>query len=51
MITDIISAIFNVITALSAAFASIIAFYGVRAWKQQFKGKTDYIIARRYLKA
>ncbi len=41
----------NIITALATILAAAIAFYGVREWKRQMKGKTDYEIARRYLKA
>ncbi|MFH1582723.1 MAG: hypothetical protein ABIB72_00180 [Candidatus Falkowbacteria bacterium] len=39
------------ITALSAVVVTGLAVYGVREWKRQLKGKTDYEIARRYLKA
>jgi len=39
------------ITALSTIIIAGLAVYGVREWKRQLKGKTDYEIARRYLKA
>lgn len=40
----------DAITALSAILVASVAVYGVREWKRQMKGKTDYEIARRYLK-
>lgn len=40
----------DAITALSAIVVAVVAIYGVREWKRQMKGKTDYEIARRYLK-
>lgn len=41
----------DVVTALSAVVVSCVAIYGLREWKRQTKGKTDYEIARRYLKS
>lgn len=39
------------ITALAAAWGLVVAIIGLNAWKKQLKGKTDYELARRYLKA
>lgn len=39
------------ITAISAIIITLLAIYGIREWKRQIKGKIDYEIARRYLKA
>lgn len=47
----ILTTISEIITALAAITAASVAIYGVREWKRQLKGKTDYEIARRYLKA
>jgi len=41
---------FLLITAISAIIITILAVYGTREWKRQIKGKTNYEIARRYLK-
>jgi len=41
----------NAITAISAIIIAAFAIYGIREWKRQMKGKTNYEIARRYLKA
>lgn len=47
----IINVITNVVTALSAVIVAGLAVYGVLwEWKKQMKGKTEYEIARRYLK-
>lgn len=40
----------NFLTAVSAIIVGVAAIYGVREWKRQLVGKTDYEIARRYLK-
>lgn len=40
----------QIIISLAAVTAAGTAIYGVREWKRQMKGKTDYEIARRYLK-
>jgi hypothetical protein len=48
---NIITAVTNCITALSAVVVAALAVYGVLwEWKKQMKGKTEYEIARRYLK-
>ncbi|MFC1789753.1 hypothetical protein ACFLYY_02115 [Patescibacteria group bacterium] len=39
------------ITAMSAIIIALLAIYGIREWRRQIKGKTNYEIARRYLKA
>lgn len=39
------------ITALSALLAVIFGVFGLDAWKKKLKGKTDYDIARQYLKS
>jgi len=41
----------DAITAISAIIIASLAVYGIREWKRQIKGKTNYEIARRYLKA
>jgi hypothetical protein len=41
----------EIVTALATITAASTAIYGVREWKRQMKGKTDYEIARCYLKA
>ncbi len=41
----------KIISSLSAIILTGVALYGLREWKRQLKGKTDYEIARRYLKA
>ena len=47
----IINAITNITMALSAVVVAGVAIYGVFwEWKKQMRGKTDYEIARRYLK-
>jgi hypothetical protein len=38
-------------TVLATLGGSLIAILGIKEWKQQLRGKTDYEIARRYLKA
>lgn len=38
-------------SSLSSIVVACLAIYGVREWKRQTIGKTDYDIARRYLKA
>lgn len=40
----------NAISSLSAIVVTCLAIYGVREWKRQTIGKTNYEIARRYLK-
>ena len=39
------------ITAVATAMGVLVAFMGLDAWKKQLKGKTDYELARRLLKA
>jgi hypothetical protein len=46
-----ISATADIITALAAVTTVYLAYLGVSAWKNQIRGKTDYEIARKYLKA
>ena len=41
----------DVITGLSALTAAIIAILGLQAWKKQLKGKTEYELAQKYLRA
>jgi len=41
----------DAITAISAIIIVSLAIYGIREWRRQIKGKTNYEIARRYLKA
>ncbi len=54
ILTDIINALnsySDTITAISAVIVAVLALFGLREWKLQTKGKTNYEIARRYLKA
>ncbi|OLE53103.1 MAG: hypothetical protein AUG51_14975 [Acidobacteria bacterium 13_1_20CM_3_53_8] len=46
-----ISIIKDIITAIVALIAGVVAIYGVIAWKKQLKGKTEYELARRVLRA
>jgi hypothetical protein len=46
-----ISIIKDIITAIVALIAGAVAIYGVIAWKKQLKGKTEYELARRVLRA
>lgn len=41
----------NLVTVIATIIASYVAISGLDAWKKQLKGKTDYDLARRYLKA
>ena len=41
----------DVVTALAALTGAIVAILGLKAWRKQLKGKTDYELARRLLKA
>jgi hypothetical protein len=41
----------DVITAGAAITAAVVAVKGLRAWKKQLRGKTDYELARRCLRA
>jgi hypothetical protein len=41
----------DVITAGAAITAAVVAVKGLRAWRQQLRGKTDYELARRCLRA
>ena len=43
--------IIDLLTAIAALSGAMVAIYGVVQWKRQLKGKTDYEVARRYLKA
>ena len=47
----ILHAISEALTAVAAATGAFIAVLGLNAWKKQLKGKTDYELARRYLRA
>jgi hypothetical protein len=40
----------DVITGLAAAAGGTVAILGLRAWKKQLRGKTEYELARRYLR-
>lgn len=41
----------DIITGLAALTAAIVAVVGLRAWKNQLKGKTEYELAQRLLRA
>lgn len=46
-----ITLIKDIITGLSAFTAAVIAIMGLQAWKKQLKGKTEYELAQRLLRA
>jgi hypothetical protein len=41
----------EILTALAAVAGVLIAGFGINDWKKQLKGKTNYELARRYLRA
>ena len=41
----------DIVTAGAALTAAVIAVLGLQAWKRQLRGKTDYELARRFLRA
>jgi hypothetical protein len=41
----------DIVTGLSALTAAIIAIVGLQAWKKQLRGKTEYELAQKYLRA
>jgi hypothetical protein len=41
----------DVVTALAALTGGIVAVIGLKAWRRQLKGKTEYELARRFLRA
>jgi hypothetical protein len=41
----------DIATTLAALSAGVVAVLGLRAWKKQLKGKTEYELARRFLRA
>lgn len=41
----------KIITTAAAAVGAYVALSGLSAWKKQLKGKTDYELARRYLRS
>lgn len=49
-ILDFFDTYSDALTAISAVVVSFVAIYGLQEWKKQMKGKTNYEIARRYLK-
>ncbi|MHA2429285.1 MAG: hypothetical protein ACXADB_14780 [Candidatus Hermodarchaeia archaeon] len=46
-----ISMLSDSITALAALAAVVIAYFGLQTWREQLKGKTEYELARRFLRA
>lgn len=48
---DIIQLIKDIVTIVATVAGAIIAGYGVDTWRKQLKGKTEYELARRLLKA
>ncbi len=48
---SILKVLSSIVTALAAATAAVIAVLGLNAWKKQLRGKNDYELARRYLRA
>jgi hypothetical protein len=49
--TEIISIIKDVVVALAAVFAAFVAFSGLRAWRRELKGKSEFTRAKEVLKA
>jgi len=41
----------DILTAFSAVVVAIVSILGLKAWKKQLKGKTEYELARRLLRA
>lgn len=39
----------DVVVALAAAFAALVAWRGLRTWREEVRGRTDYDLARRTL--
>jgi hypothetical protein len=50
-IQALVTLIKDIITGLSALTAAIIAILGLQAWKKQLKGKTEYELAQKFLRA
>ncbi len=46
-----LQAIKDIVTIIAASIASWVAITGLNTWKKQLKGKTDYELARRYLRS
>lgn len=46
-----ISVFKDIVTAAAASIAAIVAVKGLQAWSKQLKGKTEYELARRLLRA
>lgn len=51
LFSNIASVSNNIIITLGAIITVILAIMGLNAWKKQMKGKTDYEVARRYLRS
>lgn len=50
-LTSWVSLIKDAVTGCAAVVGAIVAVRGLNAWRQQLKGKTDYELARKLLKA
>ena len=50
-ITDVFSCVRDIIVAIVSIAGLIIAFRGLRTWRKQLKGNTEYNLARRLLRA
>ena len=48
---EVTKLILEIVNTTAIVAGAAIAIIGVNAWKKQLKGKTDYELARRYLKA
>ena len=46
-----VSLIKDIVTGLAAVVAAVIAIMGLRTWKKQLKGKTEYELSQRFLRA
>lgn len=51
IVVDVKTSLTDILTMLATIAAVFVGWYGLQEWKRQLKGKTNYEIARRYLKA
>lgn len=50
-LANILPILRDVATTIAASVAAYVGIVGLNAWRKQLKGKTDYDLARQYLKA
>src|SRR5689334_8252445 len=48
---DVVSLVRDILTCCAALFAAGIAFLGLRTWRAQLKGKTEFELAQRLLQS